>query len=88
MFEIPTSLSIEITDKFILTITISKAELEQQSFITKEVLKKYISLSIYDALFFSKFKLPKENIIEFEYIDKEQSNCFDYKFIIKNIDNI
>lgn len=88
LFEIQSSLSLEINDKFILTISIKKGELEKHEFITKEILKKYVSLSIYDALFFSKFKQPKENIIEFEYVEKEQSNCFDYRFIIMNIDSI
>lgn len=88
LFEIQSSLSLEINDKFTLTIIFNKAELEQQKFISKDVLKKYVSLCIYDALFFSKFKLPKENIIEIEYIEKEQSNGIDYKFIIKNIDSI
>ncbi len=88
LFKIQTSFSLEINDEFVLSLTIKKEEIDSQEFITKEFIKKYITLSIYDALFFSRFKLPKEKIIEFEYVEKEQSNSFDYRFIIKNIDNI
>ncbi|MBU1100220.1 MAG: putative phage abortive infection protein [Bacteroidetes bacterium] len=88
LFEIQSSLSLEINNKFVLTITLKKEELEKQQFISKDFLNKYISLSIYDALYFSKFRLPQENIIEFEYVEKIQSNSFDYRFIIQNIGSI
>lgn len=88
LFNIQPSVSLKINEQFIITITIDKDELSCQDLISKDFMKKYIILSIYDALYFSKFKIPTKDIVEFEYVERDQNNCFDYRFIIKEFESI
>lgn len=86
LYGIKSSVSLLLEEKFELTISFLKIDWELQQVIDKEFVKKIVSISIYDALFLSKYKIPEIDCIEVEYVESEKN--FKVKFSIDNIKNI